>query len=575
MKRQLFLTALTITIGLGSCTKESMTADYGVIPLPNRIESTEGDGFVIRNSTAIVYPKENGKLQKTAELLSEYIAAITGMELSVTPAEKRGNAIVLKSNFACPNQEAYSLTVNDSLVTINGSSDAGTFYGVQTLRKSIPACSEGKQVLLPPVEITDMPRFSYRGMHLDVARHFFPADFIKRYIDILAMHNINRFHWHLSDDQGWRVEIKSYPKLTEVGQWRKETLIGRAGKDNTQCDGTPYGGYYTQEEIRDIVQYATDRFVTIIPEIDLPGHMLAALSAYPEYGCTGGPYEAATGWGIFPDILCMGNEKTYEFLENIFSEIMDLFPSEFIHVGGDEAPKQHWEECPKCQAKIKELGIRATKKHTAENQLQSYAVQRLEKFLNSRNREVIGWDEILEGGIGGGATVMSWRGTEGGIEAADLGHDAIMVPHHTLYFDYYQSEDQANEPLSIGGYIPVRKVYEYEPIPSVLTAEQVPHIIGLQANLWTEYIHTPEHVEYMLLPRLAALCEVQWTQPEAKNYENFLCRMDPLFRTYDRLGYNYAKHIREDSKVAFEKAKAVPQTAGQAELESVPVGLSE
>ena len=543
MRKQWLLLALMI--GSVACSKQVATADFNTVPMPQRTEPLAEEGFVIRNSTRIVYPEGNKVLKRNAELLAGYIADITKMKLDVSSRQTEANAILLKTNFTNSNPEAYQLTVGEQTVTINGSSEAGVFYGMQTLRKAIPADSEGCNIALPAVEITDMPRFGYRGMHLDVARHFFPKEFIKRYIDILAMHNINRFHWHLTDDQGWRIEIRKYPELAEKGQWRKETLVGTLYTDDKKYDGTPYGGYYTQDDIREIVDYARERFITIIPEIDLPGHMLAALSVYPEFGCTGGPYEAATEWGIFPDILCMGNERTYAFLEDIFAEITDLFPSEFIHIGGDEAPKERWEACPKCQARIRELGIRATKEHSAENQLQSYVVQRIEKFLNSRGREVIGWDEILEGGIGGGATVMSWRGIEGGIKAAALGHDVIMVPCQTLYFDYYQSKETENEPLAIGGYVPVRKVYDYEPIPETLTPEQAFHIIGVQANLWTEYITTPEHVEYMLLPRLAALAEVQWTQPGTKNYDGFLGRMDALFRLYDKYGYHYAGHIRQ------------------------------
>lgn len=541
MRKYWFL--LILLFGSISCSKETATADFKVIPRPERIESAPGEGFVIRPSTRIVYPKENPTLRKTAELLADYLVQASGMKLRIAPDGPAKNAIVLKVNFTNSNPEAYQLSVDNRSVAINGSTEAGVFYGVQTLYKALPVDGKNLRIELPAGTITDMPRFRYRGMHLDVARHFFSKECVKRYIDILALHNINRFHWHLTDDQGWRIEIKKYPELAEKGQWRKETLVGSLYTDHKTFDGTPYGGYYTQDDIREIVDYARDRFITIIPEIDLPGHMLAALSVYPELGCTGGPYETATQWGVFPDILCMGNEQTYRFLEDIFTEITDLFPSEFIHIGGDEAPKERWKACPKCQAKIRELGIRATPEHSAENQLQSYAVHRIERFLNSKGREVIGWDEILEGGVNSEATIMSWRGVEGGIQAAELGHDVIMVPNQTLYFDYYQSKDKEHEPLAIGGYLPVRMVYDYEPIPDTLTPEQAFHIIGLQANLWTEYIKDTKQLEYMLLPRLAALAEVQWTPQGTKDYDDFLRRMEAMFRLYDHCGYNYARHI--------------------------------
>ncbi|NLZ94438.1 MAG: family 20 glycosylhydrolase, partial [Bacteroidales bacterium] len=417
-------------------------------------------------------------------------------------------------------------------------SEAGVFYGIQTLRKSIN--SNNTNHTLAPVTINDSPRFGYRGMMLDVARHYQPVEFVKKFIDLLAMHNINRFHWHLTEDQGWRVEIKQYPKLTELGSERKETVIGR---NTDEYDGKPHGGFYTQEEIKEIVAYAQERYITTIPEIDLPGHMLGALKAYPEYGCTGGPYEVATSWGVFDDVLCAGNEDTYTFLENILTEVMELFPSEYIHIGGDEVPKVRWEECPKCQSKINELGLKDDDKHNKEHYLQSYLTARIEKFLNENGRRLIGWDEILEGELAPNATVMSWRGMAGGIEAAKMGHDVIMTPNSHAYLDYYQTADTEDEPLAIGGFVPVERTYSLEPAPTSLTEEQREHIIGVQANLWTEYISRSEHVEYMLLPRMAALSEVQWTQPKKKNYDNFLTRLPQLTDLYEREGYNYATHV--------------------------------
>ena len=393
---------------------------------------------------------------------------------------------------------------------------------------------------VPCVHIDDAPRFSYRGMHLDVARHFFSVDEVKRYIDLLAMHKLNVFHWHLTDDQGWRIEIKKYPKLTEVGSIRKHTMVE---KNFDQYDNTPYGGYYTQDQIRDIVNYAKERFITIIPEVDLPGHMVAALASYPSLGCTGGPYEVQGMWGVHPDVLCAGKEETYEFVTDVLSEVIELFPSRYIHIGGDECPKDRWKKCPLCQARIRKLGLKTDKEHTAEERLQSYFMTRVEKFLNENDRQIIGWDEILEGGAAPNATVMSWRGTDGGVQAAKLRHNVVMTPNTYLYFDYYQSEDTQTEPLAIGSYVPLERVYDFEPVPDTLDNDSKKYILGAQANLWTEYISDFKQVEYMLLPRLDALSEVQWTRPENKNWVNFLDRLQHNIQVYDLKGYNYGKHI--------------------------------
>ena len=377
-------------------------------------------------------------------------------------------------------------------------------------------------------------------MHLDVARHFFSVDEVKRYIDLLAMHKLNVFHWHLTDDQGWRIEIKKYPKLTEIGSIRKHTMVK---KNFDQYDNTPYGGYYTQDQIRDIVNYAKERFITIIPEVDLPGHMVAALASYPSLGCTGGPYEVQGMWGVHPDVLCAGKEETYEFVTDVLSEVIELFPSRYIHIGGDECPKDRWKKCPLCQARIQKLGLKTDKEHTAEERLQSYFMTRVEKFLNENDRQIIGWDEILEGGAAPNATVMSWRGTDGGVQAAKLRHNVVMTPNTYLYFDYYQSEDTQTEPLAIGSYVPLERVYDFEPVPDTLDNDSKKYILGAQANLWTEYISDFKQVEYMLLPRLDALSEVQWTRPENKNWVNFLDRLQHNIQVYDLKGYNYGKHI--------------------------------
>lgn len=536
------LLAGALALACTSCNKEQ-EANYQVIPLPQEVSLTQEKPFWLDGDVLIAYPENNALLQRNAEFLSEYIRQSTGYApktKAIAAGEQVTNAITLGLDPGITNKEGYVLTTTPEGISINGQTENGVFYGIQTLRKSIPAEAKGATILIPAGEIKDEPRFSYRGMHLDVGRHFFPIEFIKKYIDLLALHNMNTFHWHLTEDQGWRIEIKKYPKLTEIGSQRSRTVIG---KNTQEYDNTPYGGFYTQEEAKEIVKYAQERYITVIPEVDLPGHMLAALAAYPELGCTGGPYEVCPRWGVFEDVLCIGNDKTMQFLEDVMSEIIEIFPSEYVHIGGDEAPRDRWKECPKCQARIKAEGLKADKNHTAEDRLQSYCMTRIEKFLNSKGRRIIGWDEILEGDVAPNATVMSWRGMEGGIEAAQLGHDVIMTPTSFCYFDYYQTADTQDEPLGIGGYVPIEKVYSLEPVPAALTKEQGKHILGAQANLWTEYIASTEHVEYMILPRMAALAEVQWTQPEKKDFKDFTTRLARLMKFYQRDGFNYAKHV--------------------------------
>lgn len=543
------LLAGALALACASCTAEK-EANYQVIPLPQEVSLTQENPFKLNENVLIAYPENNALLQRNAEFLSEYIQQATNYApktKAIAAGEQVKNAIILGLDPSIANKEGYVLTTTPEGINLNGQTENGVFYGIQTLRKSIPAEAKEATILIPAGEIKDEPRFSYRGMHLDVGRHFFPKEFMKKYIDLLALHNMNTFHWHLTDDQGWRIEIKKYPKLTEIGSQRSRTVIGR----NTQeYDNTPYGGFFTQEEAKEIVKYAQERYITVIPEVDLPGHMLAALAAYPEMGCTGGPYEVCPRWGIFEDVLCIGNDQTMQFLEDVMSEIIEIFPSKYVHIGGDEAPRTRWEKCPKCQARIKTEGLKADKNHTAEDRLQSYCMTRIEEFLNSKGRQIIGWDEILEGDVAPNATVMSWRGMEGGIKAAQLGHDVIMTPTSFCYFDYYQTADTKDEPLGIGGYVPIEKVYSLKPVPAVLTEEQSKHILGAQANLWTEYIHSSEHVEYMVLPRMAALAEVQWTQPEKKDFKDFTKRLARLMKFYQRDGFNYAKHVF-DLKVDF------------------------
>lgn len=533
-----------LALACTSCARQDIEASYQVVPLPQEVSLNAEAPFRLNRNTLIAYPEGNDLLKRNAEFLAEYIGQATGFVLPTQGLaegkEPAKHSIVLGLSADIANKEGYVLDVQADNVFLNGQTPNGVFYGIQTLRKAIPAQTTATDILLPAGVINDEPRFPYRGLHLDVSRHFFPLEFIKEYIDLLALHNMNTFHWHLTDDQGWRIEIKRYPKLTEVGAMRNRTVIG---KNSGKYDNTPYGGFYTQEEAREIVEYARERYIDVIPEVDLPGHMLAALAAYPELGCTGGPYEVCPEWGIFEDVLCIGNDKTFEFLEGVMEEIIDIFPSRYIHIGGDECPRTRWQSCPKCQARIKAEGLKADKNHTAEDRLQSYCMTRIEKFLNAHGRQIIGWDEILDGDVAPNATVMSWRGMEGGIKAAQLGHDVIMVPTSYAYLDYYQTDDLTDEPFGIGGYVPVEKVYSLEPVPAALTAEQAKHILGAQANLWTEYILTPEHAEYMILPRIAALCEVQWTQPEKKDFQDFAKRLVSLMKLYQRDGLNYAKHI--------------------------------
>ena len=434
---------------LASCAgKAPVVADYEIVPIPREIAVEQEKPFLLKEGTAVCYTPDNERMRRNAEFLASYVERQTGIRLEVKEDGEEGKGILLKLGLEADNPEAYTLEVNQDRVTIAAPTEAGVFYGIQTLRKSV-GVAEGGAVELPAVQITDEPRFSYRGMMLDVSRHFFSVDDVKTYIDMLALHNINRLHWHLSDDQGWRIEIKKYPKLAEIASQRKETVIGR---NSGKYDGKPYGGFYTQEQAKEIVAYAAERYITVIPEIDLPGHMQAALTAYPELGCTGGPYEVWTQWGVSENVLCAGNDKTIQFVKDVLAEIVEIFPSEYIHVGGDECPKTVWAKCPKCQARIKALGLKSDSRHTKEERLQSYVIHEAEAFLATKGRKMIGWDETLEGGLAPGATVMSWRGEGGGIEAAKQGHDVVMTPNTYLYFDYYQSKDTDTEPLAIGGY---------------------------------------------------------------------------------------------------------------------------
>lgn len=512
-----------------------MTADYNVVPLPNSVTMTGDEPFELTTSTTVAYPEGNKDMERNAQFLARYVNDATGMTLSVVPGKaKKGIRLVLDKKVS--GEEAYTIMVDKKGVTIAGSTPKGVFYGVQTLRKSLPV-GTATVVRLPSVKISDSPRFVHRGMMLDCSRHFFPLEFVKRYIDLIAMHNMNVFHWHLSDDQGWRIEIKKYPELTTKGSRRSGTVIGY----NTALDDSiPYGGYYTQEQAREIVEYARQRYVTVIPEIDMPGHMLAALATYPELGCTGGPYEVGHRWGIYKDVLCVGNDKIYDFCEGVLDEIMQIFPSKLIHIGGDETPTEVWEKCPKC---IK----RAEDNNMTVKQVQSYFTSRIEKYVNSRGRRIIGWDEILGGDISQSAVIQSWRDTKHGRIAAEAGHDVIMSPTSHCYFDYSQADEKNSkyEPTLCGGYIPVEKVYAFEPCDENLSESSRPHILGVQANIWAEYLLYPNQVEYQALPRMAALAEVQWTSGK-KDYQAFLKRLNRLVSFYDLYKLTYAKHLWPD-----------------------------
>ena len=548
MKKVISIIALALLFASSSARTKEVATTVNVIPYPQSVEVEKGafkgaganfncDPAIDAKSQEII--KEfAGRLSLVSGRISSYATPV-GLEKDCSKA--KGFIFLKDSGLA---EEEYSIAICKSGCTVRASSYNGFLYALQTLKQLTSVSIFGdkpdpaEKFLFPCVKIQDKPRFGYRGMHLDCSRHFFSVEEVKKYLDVMALYKLNRFHWHLTDDQGWRAEIKKYPKLTEVGAFRNGTVIK---KDWGSNDGIRYGGYYTQDQMREVVAYAAKLGIVVIPEVDLPGHMMGVLAGYPELGCTGGPYEVWTRWGVSPEVLCPGKEGMFTLLEDVFTELMDIFPSEYIHIGGDECPKTEWEKCPDCQARIKALGIKADEHHTAEQYLQSYVTERVQKFLNDHGRKIIGWDEILEGELAKGATVMSWRGTAGGIKASALGFDVIMTPNTYCYFDYYQSPDQDKEPFGIGGNLPLEKVYGYEPFDG-LDAGQQKHILGVQANLWTEYIATPEHLEYMLLPRMTALSEVQWCRPEDKNPDRFKAALQAeSFKIFDILGYNYRK----------------------------------
>ncbi len=515
-----------------------------VVPQPVKAYNRDGQ-FELKADTRIYFPQGKSDWETAAQYFMQVAQSSTGFQMVAQPyktaiTQPRDNGIYLIPDNGIEQEEGYRLNVFPGYVTINARTAVGAFYGIQSLVQMFPPEFSSPTPVTGMVwkalgcDITDYPRFPYRGMHLDVGRHFFPVEFVKRYIDLLAQYKYNRFHWHLTEDQGWRIEIKKYPKLQTVAACRKETLVGHASEFPKKYDGKEYCGYYTQEEVKEIVDYANKRFVTIIPEIEMPGHSQAALAAYPELGCTGGPYETAKEWGVFKDVYCAGNEQTFAFISDVLDEVCALFPGQYIHIGGDECPKDAWKACPKCQKRMQDEGLKD------EGELQSYFIRRAEQILAKKGKKLIGWDEILEGGLAPTATVMSWRGTEGGIAAAKAGHDVIMTPSGYCYFDHYQG-DPSNEPLAIGGFTTIERVYSFEPVPAELSEAEARFILGAQGNVWTEYMETPDYVEYMTYPRACALSEVLWTPANKKNWPNFAMRLKGQFERLEAMGVNFSR----------------------------------
>jgi hexosaminidase len=538
------ITSLFCLLALLSCSKPAVVKEVSIIPQPQSVLIGTG-AFSLNEKTVIV---AQGDAIPAAEFLQGFLKRATGMDLSIMTKGKK-NAIILSldqsEQDAEASKEGYLLKSTNKNVVISSTSPQGLFYGVQTLRQLLPAeiespvIKEGIDWSIPVVEIKDQPRFPWRGVMLDCVRHFFPVSHIKNILDQLAARKMNHFHWHLVDDQGWRIEIKKYPELTSTSAWRvdREDLHWNERPGQKSGEKATYGGFYTQDEIRDVVAYAAKLNIEVVPEIEMPAHVSCVFAAYPEFSCSGKkePVPPGSVWPV-TNIYCAGNDGTFNFLEDVLTEVIDLFPYKYVHIGGDEATKTNWEKCPKCQSRIKKEGLKD------ENELQSYFITRIEKFLNSKGRDMVGWDEILEGGLAPEATVMSWRGFEGGIEASKAGHDVVMSPTEFCYFDYYQGPKET-EPLAIGGYLPISKVYQFEPVPDTLNIEERKHILGGQANLWSEYVSTPEHAEYMLFPRLEAMAEVLWTLPVNKNYGDFQKRLVRQFERYDNSGIHYSKNV--------------------------------
>ncbi len=508
-----------------------------IIPVPDKQIFLDGF-FIINSNTSINYPDQ---FKNSINFFRTFLNQGKNKFLFLKDSNTTNNFVQFLLDEKLSNDEGYKIEIRQNGITITSKDNKGAFYAIQTLRQLIPASFEdktypNKEIRIKCQIIEDSPRFKYRGMHLDVGRHLFSVEFIKKYIDALAMLKFNTFHWHLTEDQGWRIEIKKYPKLNTIAAYRDSTLAGHYTDRPRKYDKTKYGGYYTQKQVKDIVNYALEREITIIPEIEMPGHSKAAIAAYPNLSCEEKSVNVATLWGVFEDIYC-SKEETFKFLEDVIDEVVDLFPGKYIHIGGDEAPKTRWEKCNNCQSVIKREGLKD------EHELQNYFISRMEKYINSKGKKIIGWDEILEGGLAPNATVMSWRGISGGIKAANMKHDVIMTPNATCYLDHYQSKDK-NEPLAIGGYTPLEEIYNYEPIPEELDGESSKYIIGAQGNVWTEYMSTSEYVEYMVFPRIFALSEVVWSKNKS-NFEEFTSRVISFFDRLDKLDINYSTHLEK------------------------------
>jgi hexosaminidase len=505
----------------------------GIIPKPVELKMGVGH-FIIDANTAIKYNPAQKELKPTASFLASYIKNISGFSLATNKSAKKEIQFIIEKDIP---DEGYQLVVSPNTIVIKGSSPKGIFYGMQSIFQTLPAIRTNAALEVPVMQVTDYPRFKWRGMHLDVSRHFFGPDMVKEYIDLMASYKINVFHWHLVDDQGWRIEIKKYPKLTEIGAWRVDhTNLNWSERPQAKAGERPtYGGFYTQEQIKDIVKYAAERNVTVVPEIEMPGHVASAIASYPQLSCSQLPQLPMTGGNYvnMSSSYCAGSEEVFTFLEDVLTEVMPLFPSSYIHIGGDEVDKGPWKKCDRCQARIKKEGLKD------EHELQSYFIKRIEKFVISKKRKIIGWDEILEGGLAPEAAVMSWRGEAGGVEAAKMKHDVVMTPGTPCYFDHYQAGPEG-EPLAIGGFNTVKRVYDYEPIPKELNKEDEAYVLGAQANVWTEYITTPEHLEYMVLPRMAALAEVLWAPKENKNWDSFNERLQYHFKGYAQKGLHFS-----------------------------------
>ena len=552
MKKLSFFLFIALVIA-GTLSANAQRVEYDVIPLPKEVKVDSANVFVLKNGMGVSFDASNEEVYRNVLFFRQWVEETTGISLKLTPTDKKA-AIRLSLDYkeakdeaeaelTEQQKEAYRIKVDKKGISIMARQPIGLFRAIQTLRKSLPVMKNADMVELPYVEIFDEPRFEYRGVLLDCGRHYFSIEFIKKFLDVMALHGSNQFHWHLTEDQGWRFEVKAYPSLAPLGSVRAETVIGPG--NSGVYDGTPYGGYYTQEECREVVRYAAERYINVVPEIDLPGHMQSALHVFPHLGCTGGPYPVRTYWGVSREVLCGGNPETMTFLKTVLGELCDVFPSKYIHIGGDECPKHRWQKCPTCQAKIKELGLKNDGKHTPENQLQSYINREVENFMKERGRAIIGWDEILEGGLSGESIIMSWRGIKGGIAAARQGHRVIMSPNVYSYIDHPQLKDLGKQPRTTDGYIvSASKIYSFEPlIPDSLTNEQQRLILGPQVNLWTEHVAYPQHAFYQLLPRLGASCEVQWCNPEQKNFDYFKKRLPRLKKLYDLLGVNYCKQL--------------------------------